>query len=189
MKVDDLMVKFPKMKSMLPLKINKTKIIATVIVFLLVFAIAFLYTPSRWSSVEIFFDRSAEKAIFNLIKDADHQILIQMFSFTHEEIAQELERANARGVDVRVIIDDREENEHLEKMSFPVRWDGSSRLFHRKLAIFDAKWIWIGSTNWTYSGMGKNAEVDMLLASPDHALDLISQFEGEWRRSEKRRNK
>jgi len=177
------------MKSLFPVKVNKTKVVAIIIVFLLVFAITLLYTPSRWDSVDFFFDETAEKTIFSLIKSADHQILIQMFSFTHEEIAGELDKAKDRGVDVRVIVDDREENEHLEGRNFPVRWDGTSRLFHRKLAIFDAKWIWIGSTNWTYSGMSRNAEVDMLLASPDHALDLISQFEGEWRRSEKRRKK
>jgi len=175
------------MKRLEPAKSKTVKIVAFVIVFLLLFVLAFLYSPAHWSSSEFFFDESAENAIFSLIKKADHQILIQMFSFTHKEITTELERAHRRGVDVRVIVDDREENEHLLRADFEVRWDSKSRLFHRKLAVFDAKWIWIGSTNWTYSGMGRNAEVDMLLASPDHALDLVSQFESEWRRSKKRK--
>ncbi len=167
-------------------KRNIVKIIAAVIVFLLLFIWALLYSPSHWSSSEFYFDGDAEDAIFSLIRNADHQILIQMFSFTHKGVINELEKAKSRGVDVRVIAEDKEENEELLHTNFDVRWDDSSRLFHRKLAIFDAKWIWIGSTNWTYSGLRHNAEVDMLLSSTDHALDLVSQFEKEWRNSVER---
>ncbi|HOO97588.1 MAG TPA: phospholipase D family protein [Caldisericia bacterium] len=162
---------------------NTTRKVAVAILFLVLVVFVILYSPAHWSSSEFYFDGDAESTVMELIREADYQILIEMFSFTHKEITAELERAKNRGVDVRVIVEDNEENSHLLDTNFEVRWDGSSRLFHRKLAIFDAKWIWIGSTNWTYSGMRKNAEVDMLLASPDHALDLVSKFEYDWRRA------
>ncbi len=154
-------------------------------VFLIAGLAAFFYTPSRWGSAQFFFDGQASDAILDLAGSAKKQILIQMYSFTHEGVIKNLEVLHRRGVDVRVIADNRDENAPLAKANFPVRWEQTERMFHRKLAIVDEQWIWIGSTNWTYSGMTKNAEVDLLLSSPDHAARLIQDFEADWAKSKR----
>jgi phosphatidylserine/phosphatidylglycerophosphate/cardiolipin synthase-like enzyme len=47
----------------------------------------------------------AGKLIVDAIDSAQHQVLVQAFSFTHRKIAEALIAAKRRGVDVKVIAD------------------------------------------------------------------------------------
>lgn len=156
------------------------KYIFWIILFCIVFGWAWLYSPSRWNSSQFYFDKDASPQILELIESAKKSIFIQMFMLTRKDYVKSLEKRFAGGVDVRVIVDNNKENEPLLNAKFPVRWETSSKLFHRKLAIVDSQWIWIGSTNWTYGGTESNAEVDLLMSSPDHAVELRRQFEKDW---------
>lgn len=169
------------------LKNGWLKLVICILALVIVFLTTLLYLPSRFSSVQFFFDREAYKPLTELLDGAKKEILVQMYSFTHDDLIRKLEKAKARGVDVRVIADDRDGNEDLLNVKFAVKWEMSDKMFHRKLAVVDRQWIWLGSTNWTYSGFEKNSEVDILISSPDEAQKIIKQFEQDWRQCKERK--
>ena len=162
------------------------KALLLIITFVIVGLSTFLYVPKQFDSSSFFFDKNALQQVIGLIRTSKKQILVEMYSFTHGDVIKELEAKKRAGLDVRVIVDDNPENEALAKARFDVRFEGTPRMFHRKFAIVDEQWIWIGSTNWTYSGFGKNAEVDLLMSSPDHAYNLVRQFEQDWAKAKRR---
>ena len=147
----------------------------------------FLYSQSQSASVQLFFDNDAYKPLVKLIERAKKEILVQMYSFTHKNLMKELEMAKQRGVDVRVIAEKQEDNDELFNARFPVRWEMSDKMFHRKLAVVDRHWIWLGSANWTYNGFEKNSEVNILISSFNEAQKIIARFEQDWQHCRERK--
>lgn len=90
------------------------------------------------------------------------------------EILGALVDAAARGLDVKVLIDDcafypgsAEENLeaalYLHLHGVKIRLDDPSETTHCKLVIIDAETVLVGSTNWNYYALEKNNEVDLAL--------------------------
>jgi phosphatidylserine/phosphatidylglycerophosphate/cardiolipin synthase-like enzyme len=87
-----------------------------------------------------------------------------------------LAAARARGVDVRVCLDygrDRDtgevEDKHviaqawLARHGIPVVLDEEATTTHAKVVLIDARWVVLGSHNWTRSALTRNREASVLL--------------------------
>ncbi|MCX6094931.1 MAG: phospholipase D-like domain-containing protein [Candidatus Bipolaricaulota bacterium] len=98
------------------------------------------------------------------------------------ELVAALVGAAARGVDVRVVIDDCRFYEdsaaanlmsaiYLYQSGVDVRFDDPDVTTHAKLLVIDGESVLLGSTNWNYYSVERNVEANVaLLFMPDVAL-------------------
>ncbi len=98
-----------------------------------------------------------------------------------------LVKAHARGVDVEIILE-RSSHPDLEaKNADALKFlsDAGVKVFqeseaittHAKVLVVDAKYIIIGSTNWTFSALARNNEAAVLIDSPSVAKVYEDMFE------------
>jgi phosphatidylserine/phosphatidylglycerophosphate/cardiolipin synthase-like enzyme len=121
--------------------------------------------------------------IIGAIGQAQRQILVQAFSFTHEGIARALIAAHKRGVEVKVIAD-REQTERMERSKVvmtagagvPVWLDGEHQSAHNKVMVIDAgspsAVLVTGSYNFTNAAQYKNAENLLLMRGNEKLIKL-----------------
>lgn len=87
----------------------------------------------------------AGKLIVDAINSAQHQLLVQAFSFTHRKIAEALIEAKRRGVDVKVIADNDQTHRiptsviaRIVAGGVPVFIDSDHTSAHNKIMVIDA---------------------------------------------------
>lgn len=124
------------------------------------------------------------------IQRARRQVLVQAYSFTHDDIARALLEAYRRGVEVRIIAD-RGQTEQMErslvpglaKAGIPVWLDGEHQSAHNKLMVIDAGTpaavIITGSFNFTRAGQYKNAENEVFISGNEA---LAQAYVRNWQR-------
>lgn len=112
--------------------------------------------------------------ILREIDNAKKELLVAVYAFTSESLAEALVRAKRRGVNVQVIIDREFDSRNqaskgklLEAQKIPVRRLAGGRssnserdagLMHQKFAIVDNQIVFTGSYNWTHSADTVNDE-------------------------------
>jgi phosphatidylserine/phosphatidylglycerophosphate/cardiolipin synthase-like enzyme len=125
----------------------------------------------------------AGKLITDAIDAAQHQVLVQAFSFTHRKIADALVAAKRRGVDVKVISDKNQIHRiptsliwKIAAEGVPVFADSDHDSAHNKVIVIDAgspdAALITGSFNFTHAAQYKNAE-NVLLIKGNAALTDI----------------
>ena len=74
--------------------------------YLIIFATVVTFVLSAHAGeVEVYIDKEIRPAILRLISEAEKQIDIEMYILTDQDVIEVLERAEDRGVEVRVILD------------------------------------------------------------------------------------
>jgi mitochondrial cardiolipin hydrolase len=112
--------------------------------------------------------------ILREIDQAKKELLVAVYAFTHDELANALVRAKKRGVTVQVVIDrefdavnERSKGKYFETQKIPLRrlsglrsatFDKDSGLMHQKFAVIDRRVLFTGSYNWTHSADSSNDE-------------------------------
>jgi len=105
--------------------------------------------------------------VTDTIHQAKKQILVQAYSFTSPaiaKIAKALADAEARGVDIEVILDKSQWTEkysgatYLANHKIPVLIDDKHAIAHNKVMIIDDNTVITGSFNFTKAAEEKNAE-------------------------------
>jgi phosphatidylserine/phosphatidylglycerophosphate/cardiolipin synthase-like enzyme len=117
---------------------------------------------------------------------AEKSIVVVMFEFflsdsagrSPDSLLNLLINASRRGVDVRVILEGGEKHlgkrfrnriyktaERLKRGGVKVYLEEEGLTTHVKMAIVDGKEVFIGSANWTYWGLNKNNESNVLIRS------------------------
>lgn len=126
--------------------------------------------------------------IITAIDRARRQVLVQAFSFTHDDIARALLDAHRRGVEVRLIAD-REQTENmargqvpgLARAGLPIWLDGEHQSAHNKVMVIDAgtpaALLITGSFNFTRAAQYKNAENAVFISGNDA---LIRTYVRNW---------
>ena len=137
--------------------------------------------------VQVYTDRAIRPALVECLNNAQKSLDIEMYTLTDAEVIAALERAEERGVEVRVILDPNQKGnyrhvEHLTGQGAEVKWFPVERpaLMHRKLAIVDGKQILAGSVNWTANGLMKNEEVFFVIDDAAVARQLAETFDTDW---------
>ena len=125
-------------------------------------------------------------AIVKAVDASQHEVLVQAYSFTHNAIAQAVLRAHARGVAVRVLLDQKSEQTNryvadlLRQGRVPLRGDGQHAIAHNKVMVIDGAVVITGSFNFTNSAETRNAENFLILKSPDLARLYKAEWDKHW---------
>jgi len=162
--------------------------------FLLIFAIgvglgvALTYHPTptilpALYKAETYFSPNGNVAsnIIKAINNSKSSIDLAIFDLTSNDIASSLEKAQKRGVKIRVIADSRQAKgvhsviQTLINEGFDIRIvHGIGRgVMHNKFAIFDNKLLVTGSYNWTNNAEHNNYENAVFISDPE----VIKQYQ------------
>lgn len=120
--------------------------------------------------------------VIDLAKKAEKSIKVAAFSFTYEELADELVRADIRGVNVTVVVERSQRNaqnsqyERLKDFGISIRLDGNKRNMHHKFIVIDDKILVVGSPNFSLSGNNRNDENMLIFYNEKLALGFSNEF-------------
>ena len=157
--------------------------------------------PMPVEGVEVVTDRQYAQVVCEAFGRARSSIRMMMFEARYYEhhrnsptnaLIEELIAARRRGLDVRVILERREENDRvnagnlktgaiLSRGGVEVMYDPPTTTTHSKILIIDGETSVVGSTNWTYNALEKNHEVSVLIRSPQVARTLQDYFHDVWK--------
>ena len=117
-----------------------------------------------------------------LARNARESVKIAAFSFTHEGLADELIKADLRGINVSVLMESKQRNvqnsqyKRLKDFGISIRVDGNKYNMHNKFVVIDGSIVVTGSPNYSSGGNDINDE-NMLII---HNKKLASMFTKEF---------
>jgi len=121
--------------------------------------------------------------MIDLIGNAEKSVKIASFSFTHEELGDELLKADINGIDVEVLVERRQRNSlgsqysRLRDFGIDIKVDGNKNNMHHKFAIIDDKIVVFGSPNFSLSGFNRNDENMLIIYNENLALGFVREFD------------
>lgn len=124
--------------------------------------------------------------IVQTIDQAQKEVLVQAYGFTHNAIAQAVVRAHRRGVTVHVLLDQKSESTNryvmglFQEADVSVRLDGAHAIAHNKVMVIDAQVLVTGSFNFTNSAETRNAENVLILRSESLARAYRDNWQQHW---------
>ena len=109
---------------------------------------------------------SAQQLVLRTLDDAQESIRLMGYSFTSPEIVKSLVAARQRGVDVRVVVDDRGNRSKASQAAMnvvvnagiPLRTNSQYKIMHDKVIITNGQNVELGSFNYTRSAAESNSE-------------------------------
>ena len=116
------------------------------------------------------------------IGGASKNIRVLAYNFTSKPIAQALVDAQARGVDVQIVLDrsvPTEKNSALPMLkaaNIPYRIDSTHHIAHNKVILVDGSWIETGSFNYSPNAENFNGENALIC----HSLDMYVEYRTDW---------
>lgn len=133
---------------------------------------------------DVFFDgKESKESIIKSIRSAKKNIKIVMYLFTLEEIANELIRAKERGVDVKVVLSNKNENEKIISILsskcelFVDTRPNSWGYLHSKFCIIDDSLVITGSFNFTANAVNNNRELLSISDDKNVVEKCIKEFD------------
>jgi len=121
--------------------------------------------------------------IIKLIKNAEDSVKVASFSFTHEELADELLKADINGLSVKVLMERKQRNgqnsqyTRLKDFGVDIKVDGNKYNMHHKFIIIDGKIVVTGSPNFSFSGFNRNDENFLIIYDENLALRFVEEFD------------
>lgn len=152
---------------------------------ILLFLAFLLFAPAY--SASVISSPGAEPEVLGLIDSAQTSIYVETYVFTSEEMMDALIAAKMRGVDVKVIMEERIDGSpdalaysRLLGSGVDVCWASNVfKLTHSKIIIVDGKKALVGSHNLSYSALNTNREISLLVEG-GVVRDLIAIFNSDW---------
>jgi phosphatidylserine/phosphatidylglycerophosphate/cardiolipin synthase-like enzyme len=134
---------------------------------------------STAADVDVYFSPNggATDAVVREVNNAQHEILIQAYSFTSAPIASALVAAKNRGIKVEAILDKTNVKQgysvitFLENAGIPVYIDDQVKIAHSKIMIIDDTEVITGSFNFTKSAEYHNTENLLILKNDPCLID------------------
>jgi phosphatidylserine/phosphatidylglycerophosphate/cardiolipin synthase-like enzyme len=124
------------------------------------------------------------EALVRQISNAKTSVYVQAAQFTSIPIARALVDAQKRGLDVRVILDrkkdddDHSQTDRLVDSGVPTFADGRHHTAHNKIMIIDHRLITTGSFNFTRESEADNAENLVMIFDK---ADLVAAYESNFK--------
>lgn len=140
---------------------------------------------------------SARTLVLKAINNAHHSIRMLSYSFTAPDIMKALADAHDRGVDVRIVVDERgnRNKSSLAAMNYivnhgiPLRTDHHYPIQHDKVMIIDGDTVETGSFNYTASAERRNSENVVVIHNvPALADDYLQHWQTRWEYGEEYRS-
>jgi phosphatidylserine/phosphatidylglycerophosphate/cardiolipin synthase-like enzyme len=153
-----------------------------------VFALALAPGLARANEIQVCFSPplpqgcDPTETVIEALNSAQHQILVQAFSFTSAPIAKAIVDAKKRGVDVRVILDKSNASKgysaatFLEHADVRLLVDARHAIAHNKVMIIDGQTVITGSFNFTRAAEENNAENLVLIHNPAIAEEYVQNW-------------
>ena len=173
-----------------------------ILVFLLVFAlgvglgIAVTYHPAPTISQALYKAETCfspnggvASSIIKAINNTKSSIDLAIFDLTSNDIASSLEKAQKRGVKIRIIADSRQAKGANSKIpiladdqfSLKITHGEGRGIMHNKFAILDGKLMVTGSYNWTNNAEHFNYENAIFITDPNVIKQYQKEFDTIWR--------
>ncbi len=150
----------------------------------------------KWG-VYVLEDMEYYKSLIQDLRRANSSIVVAMYLMIYDpddpvdyanDLIRELVEARKRGVNITVILEYRtyrgylDENletyHYLKAHNITVILDNDTETDHMKIVIIDEKIVYLGSHNWTESGLCYNHEVSVKIISKELAKALEEYVEG-----------
>jgi phosphatidylserine/phosphatidylglycerophosphate/cardiolipin synthase-like enzyme len=157
---------------------------------LIIYAIStsgFFYRPLCVNSTDIrtVFSPGAQNEILGLVADSRESLYVEIFEFNYEPLKEALVEAEARGVDVKVILEpsvyqNKGTYNYLQEAEVEVKWLRSFNIVHSKFMIVDGQIVLVGSINWSKTAMEKNREAGVVIQSGAVAASFRDVFDYDW---------
>lgn len=128
------------------------------------------------------------ETIIEFIDGAEETLEIEVYILSSRDVIEALERAKNRGVNIRIIIEERtigtkntEIYAELVSKGFQVKYASPVfALTHSKFMIADGKRVIVGSHNFSNSAITKNREASVIFEYPPAVAEFIEIFEHDW---------
>lgn len=132
---------------------------------------------------------SALQLVLNTIGSAQQSIRLMGYSFTSPEVVKSLVAAKQRGVDVKIVLDEKGNRSRASQAAMnivvnagiPLRTNGHYAIMHDKVIIVDNHTVESGSFNMTRSAASRNSENVLVLSDvPDVAQTYLQHWQSRW---------
>ncbi|QZY97793.1 phospholipase D family nuclease [Pantoea dispersa] len=132
---------------------------------------------------------SAQQLVLRTLDSARESIHLMGYSFTSPEVVRALVAARRRGVDVRVVVDDKGNRSKasqaalnvLANAGIPLRTNGQYKIMHDKVIITDGQNVELGSFNYTRSAAESNSENALVVRGvPALAQTYLAHWQSRW---------
>ncbi|EAA8653627.1 phospholipase D family protein [Salmonella enterica] len=132
---------------------------------------------------------SAEQLVLKTIETAQHNIRLMGYSFTSPEVVRALISAKRRGVDVKVVLDEKGNRGKasvaamnlLVNAGIPVRTVSKFKILHDKIIISDKNTVETGSYNFSLSAARSNSENALVIRDvPELARTYLQHWQSRW---------
>jgi phosphatidylserine/phosphatidylglycerophosphate/cardiolipin synthase-like enzyme len=132
---------------------------------------------------------SAQQLVLRTLDDARESIRLMGYSFTSPDVVKSLVAARRRGVDVRVVVDDRGNRSRASQAAMnvmvnagiPLRTNGQYKIMHDKVIITDGQNVQLGSYNYTLSAAESNSENALVVREvPALAQTYLAHWQSRW---------
>lgn len=132
---------------------------------------------------------SAEQLVLKTIETAQHNIRLMGYSFTSPEVVRALISAKRRGVDVKVVLDEKGNRGKssvaamnlLVNAGIPVRTVDRFKIMHDKVIITDGVNVETGSFNFSRSAARSNSENALVIRDvPELARTYLQHWQSRW---------
>lgn len=142
-------------------------------------------------SVQVGFspEGSALQLVLKTIESAQQEIRLMGYSFTSPEVVSALVRAKRRGVDVRIVLDEKGNRSKASQAAMnvvvnagiPLRTNGCYAIMHDKVIIVDNHTVEAGSFNYTRSAASRNSENVLVINEvPEVAQTYLQHWQSRW---------
>ncbi|BEO69150.1 hypothetical protein SMQE31_46580 (plasmid) [Serratia marcescens] len=127
--------------------------------------------------------------VLTTLGSAQHSVRLMGYSFTAPEVVRALIQAHRRGVDVKVVLDDKGNRNRsgqaamntLVNAGIPVRTNSHYAILHDKVMIVDGRTVETGSMNFTRSGATRNSENVLVIRDmPALAQQYLAHWQSRW---------
>lgn len=135
--------------------------------------LAFLSNANAGTEVYFSPNGMCEKKAVEMIDSTKTNFDLAMYSLNNTNIVGAIERAQKRGVKIRILLDrtqafvNRRITERLKDDGLNFRVHSHYRIQHNKFGIFDGKEVMTGSFNWTRPAQESNEENCLFLSDKE----------------------
>ncbi|MBY4841246.1 phospholipase D family protein [Pantoea sp. DY-5] len=132
---------------------------------------------------------SAQQLVLRTLDEAHESIRLMGYSFTSPEVVKSLVAAKRRGVDVRVVVDDKGNRSKASQAAMnvvvnagiPLRTNSQYKIMHDKVIITDGQNVELGSFNYTRSAAESNSENALVVRGvPALAQTYLAHWQSRW---------
>lgn len=140
-----------------------------------------------YSDFSIYFcpNRFCELSVLDKVKEAEKNIVCMIYSFTLDDLADELINAKQRGINIKIILENQQitqysEYQKLKANNIDVILDNRPFLMHNKFCVIDEETLMTGSMNFSVNGINNNDESLLIIKDKNLSLQYYNYFKTKW---------